>query len=466
MDAAGRLLPFDRGRLTASLRRALLGDSELAQDLSAVSAAWLSRPEQGPVVGLSELSSLAARVLDGAGACWAATRFRQRDSGLDRRAADGLRPAPWSGDDAGVDRGRALGPIAAAPADALAALGPDAGPGAEGRLVRRMLASQVRGSMLGDAVRVAESAGLLDVSGHVGGARVPAATLSMTWLERHRGPELGAELRCLARLVTDELCVPWPGRPPTCAELRSLARHLKPASPEAPNGAVVLALPAQQAPLIPGLLAALEKHSAPRLRLVGELSAHSAGQVGLTALDAAGVEQVSAWPAAGVDVGAATLDLPLVAAATGQRAGDFLALTEELADEALGALASLEAAGLGATARHELQPHAGDARRLRLVLRGAPRLPRLLLSWRVDELTSDLLSALGERLARSLQRSRLPAALDLSPGEGFSGPDAGAHARRLGLCDRSARFVSRVVPCSGDVAAASSSSLHGSRPCA
>jgi hypothetical protein len=404
-------MPFEAGRFAGSLRRALAGDGRLADDLTHVACAWLVRPEQGPMVGQGELGRLAARLLESAGAGWAAERFREPR----RPAVQAPRPEPRTRH------------------QALSALADGAGPAAEGQLARHLLAAEVRGTLLGEAVLLAEAQGLLDVTGGLGGARVPGATLPTTWLDTHRGPELGATLRRLVRLVLGELRLPWSGRPLGAHELRSLARHLV----DAGGGTLVLMLPGAQASRLGVLKHALDDRGGRTLvlRFLGELPA------GVSLPDDPRIQWAPCAPPPGTDLASATLHLPAVIRAAGGRTAAALALVEELAEEALGALASVVAAGPGATARQELSLHTGDHGVLVLCLAGvfdgAPATPSGPDSTELSSPeghTPDVLASLGERLRRVLGHARLPSELALSPGERWPADVAATDARRrLGL---------------------------------
>lgn len=377
MTTEGRLLPFDRGRLATSLGRALAPGPVRPEDLVSVVAAWLARDDQPPVVGASELSALAARVLVAAGDPAAAQRYGARRGYSPLRRVSALTP--------------------------LTSVESGSGPEAEQRLARRVVSERVLAGLLPDAVVEAEALGLLRLTAAEGAARVPAARLPASWLAAHRGQDLGATLRRLAGNVSHELLVPWTGRPPTPRELGDLLRHLRGAT----IGPVVLALSSERSGSLGRLteVLACEQGAPLSLRVVGPLVGPLRGPASWSSTDMAGhhpaVQRAPTLPAPGLVLGAVGLDLLALARHSHSDTSETLRWLETLARLGLSALSGLVGAGLDAGACAELAPHSGHARRLQVRLAHAAAAEALLLGPRVAALASDLSASVGERLRRA-----------------------------------------------------------------
>lgn len=418
MDGDGQLLPFDRGRLGAALRRALLGDAVGAGHVAEVITAYLGRREQSPVIAVPELARLAERVLIAVGEGQAARCFRRP------RAAEA-----------------AARPVARA---ALAALLDGAGPAAGGRLARDVAAAHVRANLLGATARLAERRGLLDLSGCLDAARVPGAVLPMDWLAPRRGPALGTALRGVLELVAGELVLPWNGPAPDRSE-RTALQALEPVD-GGTTGRLVVVLPARAWPKwrawsgSPGPAEA----GVPRLVLRFLGAPPQGGLPWGTAL--AECEVARCAPPAGADRALASLDLAACARLAGRRPGAFLELVEDLASEAAGAMSQIERSGMGALAGSRLVADLGPASRLRLELAGWAAAAGLLLGDRDGDLGDELASSLGERLRRGVSAVRRPVVVSLASADRLAGwasadPPARAAARLtrrralLGLAD-------------------------------
>ncbi|MFT7464132.1 MAG: hypothetical protein ACI9EF_002481 [Pseudohongiellaceae bacterium] len=428
----GRVEPFDGARLAVSLRHALEIAAQAprgtraqyrAADLAAVVELFLSRDEQGPLVGRDEVADLGRRVLietghDVAAEIYEARRLRARLKTPHKPGAD-----PYSL------------PLAELISE-----------GVPGSAIDRRLAGALfcdhalRHVLPSDAV-AAQADGWIDFRPWLTGARVVEAVLPRGWAAHQGGGRaprssvLGAALRPLVGLVLDHLVMPWEGPLPGQRAAQDLGHQLVNADPSA--GRVVLSLSADRLglgeALVPGLLSAMEDIPMARwaLRLHGPCDDFSA--LARLSGSAASVEVSCVAPPTGCVSAAARIDLVRLAEVAGVgRPGVFLDVVAEavqLAQRGLCAWADSEPVS---AARQALAPHLGDGatESVRVELAGWSDARRLLLGdgIRARANGDDLAAALGERLSREGQNEGLHRLMLVASG---NSPEDAAEVARL-----------------------------------
>ncbi|GEM_PF-2440763 len=466
----GRVEPFDGARLAVSLRRALsrTGEERLgaqarhrADDLASVIELFLSRNEQGPLVGRDEVAELARRLLVESGDDVAAQVY------------EALR-----------QHSRAQGPRAraAAPEVPLTALLTDGAPGSavDRRLAGALLQDHALRHVLPSDAVAAQEDGWIDFRPWLVGARVVEAVLPAGWSSRQgngrmpRSAVLGAALRPLAGLVLDDLVLPWEGALPGRRAAQDLAHQL--VNTDGSAGRVVLSLPAHRAlqadALQVGLLEALE--TIPLARWALRVHGPCSDPEGLAKLTAGrcSIEAARRSPVPGCVSAAARVHLPVLAAAAGAgRPGAFLDLVAEavqLTERGLVAWADSEPVR---GAWQALGPSLGEgaAERLRIDLAGWAAARRLILGDGVRARANgdDLAAALGERLAREHQGQ---AERELTLVASADAPDDAVEVARLAellrLCPGAAVPVPPVAEDFYRALMSRSPSLTGSGSCA
>lgn len=394
----GRVESFDGVRLAASLRRALVDSRDAgddarvvarAADLATVIELYLTRAEQGPLVGREEVIALGRRVLSEAGHEAAAFAYRTGRSRRPSRAAPGLVASPLS----------------------IAELLSDGVPGSavEQRLAGTLLREHALHHVMPSDAVAAQEDGWVDFVPWLAGARVVDAVLPRVWLADQGGGRtprsaiLGAALRPLAGLVTNDLVLPWDGPLPGRRAAIDLGHQLVTSDPSV--GRVVLSLPALRLRELGGLLEALAGE--PRARWAVRLHGPSEDPAALARLAAgnAVLEVCRAAPLASCVSAAARIDLAGLAKLSGaRRASAFLDLVDQAARLALRGLSAWADSEPVAAARRVLAPDlgVGCAEQVRLQLSGWGEARRLLLGdgRRARANADDLAAALGERLAR------------------------------------------------------------------
>ena len=450
----GRVEPFDGARLSVSLRRALAlsgGDRlgtrahDRADDLADVVELFLSRNEQGPLVGRDEVADLGWRLLIESGHDAAADAYQAR-----RRVSKAQSPRR----------------LHDAPEVSLTELLTDGAPGSavDRRLAGAMLRDHALRHVLPSDVVAAQREGWIDFRPWLVGARVVEAVLPRGWSAKQgngrtpRSAVLGAALRPLAGLVLNDLILPWEGPLPGRRAAQDLGHQL--VNTDASAGRVVISLPAQRAlqreSLRAGLLEAL--NSIPQARWALRLHGPCSDPAGLARLTAGctGVEVSRCAPATGCVSAAARVDLPSLAAAAGPgRPGVFLDTVAEAVQLTRRGLSAWADAEPVRGAWQALAPSLGEgaSEGLRIDLAGWALARRLLLGdgGRARANGDDLAAALGERLARE-QRSlgerelMLVASADAPDDAAQGAPDDALEVARLGSLLRLSPGASVPVP--------------------
>jgi len=394
----GRVEPFDGVRLAASLQRALVDSIDAcddarvtarAADLATVIELYLTRADQSPLVGRKEVIALGRRVLFEAGHEAAASAYRTGRPRRPLRAAPGFVASPLSF------------------AELLSEGAP--GPAVEQRLAGTLLREHALHHVMSSDAVAAQEDGWIDFRPWLAGARVVDAVLPRAWLTDQGGGRtprsaiLGAALRPLAGLVTNDLVLPWNGPLPGRRAVIDLGHQLVTSDPSV--GRVVLSLPALRLCELGGLLEALVGQ--PRARWAVRLHGPSEDPAALARLAAgnAVLEVCRAAPLTGCVSAAARINLAGLAKVVGARkASAFLDLVDRAARLALRGLSAWADSEPVAAARSVLAPNlgAGGVEQVRLQLSGWGEARRLLLGdgRRARANADDLAAALGERLAR------------------------------------------------------------------
>jgi hypothetical protein len=404
--------------LGASCRVDDAGMAARATDLASVIELYLSRADQGPLVGREELHQLGTRVLLEAGHEAAAEAYRR------------LRPRRSSP----LSLRSVAAPVAL---DELLLHGAP-GPAVEQRLAGALLRDHALHHVMPSDAVAAQEDGWIDFRPWLAGARVVDAVLPRSWLtdlgggRTPRSAILGAALRPLAGLVTDDLVLPWDGPLPGHRAAIDLGHQLVTSDPSV--GRVVLSVPALRMGELDGLIEALADE--PRARWAVRLHGPSEDPAALARLAAgsAAFEVCRSAPLASCVSAAACIDLARLARVAGaRRASVFLDLVDEAARLALRGLMAWADSEPVVAARVALAPDLGPAgiEQLRLQLAGWGAARRLLLGdgRRARANADDLAAALGERLARL---APLPEERDVVVVASGSSADEAADVARLG----------------------------------